>query len=139
MTWAGFLIAATIAALGGAASLLMSGKNPEFAWIAVALSAGTFKATLTAVDAVRPRKFALPGNLPENWLPENWMSYPDGPFDLQQARVEQATCLNNGIRDNARDAETSGEALRNSINTAVLSVAFSGVATILMLLVEQLA
>jgi hypothetical protein len=129
MTWAGFLIAVATAALGGAASLIMSGKHLVFALIALTFSLWMLKAAWIIIDAVRPRKFFLPGNFPENWLRSNWSSHPDGRYDLDEARVEQATGLNNGIHDNAEDAEAYAAALRRSMDQALLALCFSALAT----------
>lgn len=130
MAWGGFVIAIATAAIGGAASLLISGKHLAFALIAILFSGWMFVAAWMIVDAVRPKAYFFPGNVPENWLKENWLSYPTGPYDLHQARVEQATCLNNGIDDNARDAETHANALRRSMDHVLLAIAFAGVSTL---------
>jgi hypothetical protein len=132
MTWAGFLIAVATAAVGGAASLIMSADHLVFALIAIIFAIWMLKAAWIIVDAVRPKKFSLPGNFPENWLRENWFSHPSGPYDLSEARVEQAICLNNGIDDNANDAESHAAALKRSMDHALLALSFSAVSTLLV-------
>ncbi|HEY0313421.1 MAG TPA: hypothetical protein VGC56_13100 [Allosphingosinicella sp.] len=139
MTWAGFLIAVATAAIGGGASLLISGKHLAFALVAIVFSGWIFAAAWMIVDAVRPKHYFFPGNIPENWLPENWLAYPKGPFDLKEARVEQATCLNNGIDDNAEAAETHANALKRSMDHALLAIAFAGVSILGLFIWSALA
>jgi hypothetical protein len=134
MTWAGFLIAVATAAIGGAASLMISGKHLVFAFIVIGFASWIFFAAWISVDAIRPKKYSFPGNVPENWLRENWMCYPTGPYDLAEARVEQAVCLNNGIDDNAQDAESHAKALKRSMDHALLAVAYAGMSTFGVLL-----
>jgi hypothetical protein len=72
--------------------------------------------------------------MPENWLRENWMCHPNGPYDALQASVEQAVCLNNGIDDNAKDAEAHANALKRSMDNALLAVAYAGVSALAILI-----
>jgi hypothetical protein len=120
LTWAGFVITITTATAGGSVTLVLSGKFLPLAVIGALFSALLSISAFLAVRTVRPKKFALPGNLPENWLPEEWE--PDCPIDMKQARIEQARCLNNQIDDNARWAAETAKQLSESMGLALVAV-----------------
>jgi len=117
MSWFSLLVTITIAALGGAATLLVSGRFFYVAMTLLLFSFALLVASFKAVECVRPRLFSFPGNLPENWLPERWQD-PD-KLDIVQARVEQSICLNNAIDDNKRLADAAGRNLQHSINVTI--------------------
>lgn len=125
LTWAGFVLTIAIASIGGSASLAIDGKQLPLAAIS---GAGAILMAISgyyAVRAVRPRKYSMPGNLPQNWLPEHWES--GRTRDFRQARIEQARTINGQIVKNAALAERNATDLNHSIHTAGRAVLLAGV------------
>lgn len=116
MAWAGFLITVGVAAVGGAISLLISKQHLLLAADAAGFAIHVMIAGARAISAVRPAEFCFPGNLPENWLPKNWNVAPAGSDDWNGARREQASDLNNRIKENAKWAKETGLYLKYSID-----------------------
>lgn len=117
--WAGFVITLAVAATGATATIALSGKNLALAVITGLLSVLLSVAAFIAIQVFRPQRFALPGNRPENWLPGEWES--GKARNIQQARIEQARCLNNQIDDNAGWAEQAATRLRLSMDLTAIS------------------
>ena len=120
IAWTGFIITLVIALMGATASIAISGQNFGIAILAGVLSILLSIAAFTATQIFRPAPFALPGNLPENWLPSEWET--GKTRDLTQARIEQARCLNNQINDNKILARKSVYKLISSIKIATISI-----------------
>jgi len=75
--------------------------------------------------------------MPENWLPERWMSARprnDGAYTLQRAKLEQAYCLNQAIRKNKADLDYNAEKLRNSMKLSVTAIIAAGTAVAAILI-----
>ncbi len=125
LTWAGFVITIAIASIGASASLAMTGKAPALSVISALLGVLMAVSGFQAIVSVRPKTFALPGNRPENWLPAEWEK--GRTCDLQQARIEQARCLNNQIDDNAIAAEDAASRMHTSMDLAICGVLLAGI------------
>lgn len=89
MTWAGFLIAVATAAIGGAASLLISGKHLMFTLIAIGFATWIFVAAWITVDSIRPKKYSFPGNMPENWLAKTGCVIQQDPMTSKKLRLSK--------------------------------------------------
>jgi hypothetical protein len=124
MAWAGFLITIAVAATGGALSLVVSGGHYSLAGVAFLFAVNIMAAGISAMDSVRPSDFCFPGNEPANWLPANWDFYPGPSKDVAQARREQASALQNQIKENARWAKESGNKLKRSMDILLFAVMF---------------
>lgn len=118
--WSGFVITLTVASVSATATLGLDGKNLALAVITGLLSGLLAIAALIAVRTIRPLPFHLPGNLPENWLPAEWET--GRKHDMQQARIEQAKCLNNQIDDNAAWANDVAKDMALSMGLTATSV-----------------
>jgi hypothetical protein len=127
MAWAGFLITVASATIAASASLAITGKHLPLAVISGLLSGLLCISAYTAIHCVRPRKFALPGNLPENWLPSEWE--PGKKQNLKQARIEQARCLNSQIEENAEWARLTAIGLHRSMDLACIAILLAAVYT----------
>lgn len=119
LTWAGFLITMSTAAIAGAAALAIEGQH-----FALAVVAGLYAVLIAiagwkAIECARPSTFGLPGNSPINWLPTDWQ--PGQPTDMKQARVEQANAIQNCIVENREWAAKIGAAMRESMNLALIA------------------
>jgi hypothetical protein len=126
MAWAGFMVAAATAALAAAASLVVSGGHTLLAITSLAGAGMLLVSTFLAAKAVRPHKFAFPGNCPENWLPSSWHGHGVNTLDMKQARLEQAHTLQRQIDDNAVWAEKVGKLLQQSMDVAMSTVLLAG-------------
>lgn len=125
--WAGFVITLTLAAVSATATLGLDGKNLALAVIAGLLSILLAISAFIAVRTFRPVPFALPGNCPENWLPEEWQE--GKKRDIKQARIEQAICLNNQIDDNASWAKDVAASMETSMGLTATSVLLAAIYT----------
>lgn len=125
LTWAGFIITLAVASFGASATFATSAGRMPLAIITGLLGILLSVSAYHAVLSVRPSKFALPGNRPENWLPSEWEQgiRPS----LKQARIEQARCLNNQIDDNAAAAAKAAKLMHISIDLTSLAVLVAGV------------
>lgn len=123
--WSGFVITLTLASVSATATLGLDGKNLALAVITGLLSGLLAIAALVAVRTIRPLPFHLPGNCPENWLPKEWES--GRPYDMKQARIEQARCLNNQIDDNAVWAEGVAKDMALSMGLTATSVLLAAI------------
>jgi hypothetical protein len=47
-----------------------------------------------------PRRFCLPGNEPQNWLPETWTDRPGFKRDKKRGRLEQLRVMQSQITQN---------------------------------------
>jgi hypothetical protein len=123
LTFAGFLIATATAALGAGLALLTRVPT-DFTLAAVSLgfALGILAAAAIAMYTIWPRTFAIPGNEPENWLPENWAS-GGNDLTIKRARVEQATCLQDMLKRNAVAARTAAKRMRLSMAVSAACVA----------------
>jgi len=137
LTWSGLLITIAIAAIGAAATLYVSGRYYLLTLVSLLFSSMISIAAFMAIDCVRPKGFHFPGNLPENWLPEEWQGFPGIKHDLRQARLEQSVCLNQAIKQNAALAEQSGSRLRRSMDIALFSILFAAIVGGAALFVEK--
>jgi hypothetical protein len=133
LTFAGFLVAAATAALGGGIAL-MKATNPDpiLAAVAFVFAFGALIGSGLAMVTVWPRKFAIPGNEPINWLPAEWRWQNKG-FSLKEARVEQACCLQEAILKNQRAARKAAELMHWSMYASAGSVAAAGLVLLLIL------
>ena len=127
MAWIGFLITIASATIAASASLAITGKHLPLAVISGLLSGLLCISAYTAIHCVRPRKFALPGNLPENWLPREWEAGKER--SMKQARIEQARCLNSQIEENADWAKITAVGLHRSMDLACLAILLAAVYT----------
>jgi hypothetical protein len=125
LTWAGFVLTIAIASIGACATLAVKGDHLPLAIITGILGVLMAISGFTAILSVRPRRFSIPGNRPENWLPAEWEK--GQKQDLQQARIEQATCLNNQIDDNVALAEGAAGMMHTSMDLAASGVLLAGI------------
>lgn len=133
LTFAGFQIAAATGSLAGGVAL-MTADDPD---LVLAATAFTFALVLLigclfAIATVWPRKFSIPGNEPHNWAPHEWR-WADKGFDLKAARVEQASCLQEGIQKNQRAATRSSRWMHWSMVTTAAAVGTAGISLLLIL------
>lgn len=128
LTWAGFLIAAATAALGGGVALF-NGRHPDLVlgYGSILFGIATLKPAWTAIATVRPSKFGFPGNRPANWLPEEWNCVGTAKDKEQAARTDQARHLDACICDNRDAAEANAKAMHRSFEWALWSVVVAGV------------
>ena len=124
--WSGFVITLASASIGATATIGLSGKNLALAAITGLLSVLLSIAAFAAVQVYRPKLFALPGNLPESWLPAAWEA--GKPRDIKQAYIEQARCLNDQIDDNAGWAKNTAEQLQFSMDLTAISILLAAIA-----------
>ncbi len=124
----GFQIAAATASLGGTVALLFVTPLREYL-IALGFFAalGLIVAAFIAIESVRPANFSFPGNQPENWLPNQWISNAALPGDksLERARIEQCFVLNNAINRNATDMLTNANKVKLSIDITFWTIAMA--------------
>lgn len=120
LSWAGFVVTITMATTAGSITLISSNILLPLAIIGVLLSSLLAISAFLAVGTVLPKKFSLPGNLPENWLPDEWER--GFGHNLAQARIEQARCLNDQIDDNAKWAGETAKQLSESMALALTAV-----------------
>jgi hypothetical protein len=125
LAWSGFLITITLASMGAATALFQAGQMPSLALVVFAFAVLAAGCALVAMDAVRPSKFCFPGNLPSNWLPDEWIT--EGSFDLGHARYEQALALDEMIQKNANWAERAANRLRLSMDLTATALILCGV------------
>jgi len=136
LTFAGFQIASATAALAGGIALIV-GDQKDFT---LALLAGLFSCALLiaagiALSTVRPKEFHFPGNRPGNWLPSQWAGYGIHKLNLTQARIEQASCLETMIADNAASASSQAKLMHQSMDITIWAAAIAaiGLLTIVIL------
>jgi ABC-type multidrug transport system fused ATPase/permease subunit len=122
MAWAGFMITAAIAAFAAAAALVVTKEHMFLSMVTFTLGVALLLSTAIAGSVVRPQKFGFPGNEPKNWLLDQWMCGVGGPHNMAQARVEQATSLQNQIASNAAWAEEVGRKMTASLDLATAAV-----------------
>lgn len=125
LTWTGFVLTLALAVGGGAITLGLSGQQPALAVDGMLLSGLLALSAYYASRSVRPAQFCMPGNEPENWLPTEWA--PGKPRSLRQARIEQATCLNNQIADNKEVAARMARELNLSMSLAFTAIFVAGI------------
>ena len=125
--WSGFVITLTLASVSATATLGIDGRNLALCAIAGLLSVLLAISAWIAVRTFRPTPFALPGNRPENWLPSEWEAGRER--DMQQARIEQARCLNNQIDDNAAWAKSVASDMQLSMSLTSISVLLAAIYT----------
>jgi len=120
LTWGGFLIAAATASLGGGIALLTK-TSPDITLSALALvfAAAILRAAWLAISTVVPASFALPGNHPASWLPNEWECNGTDERKIAQARAEQADHLDVCINENREYAEMNGRIMRHSFRWAL--------------------
>ncbi len=119
MAWNAILVTVTAAVIGGSGAIWLSGKNGLLALIGLIVSAVMLVAIKEATDAVTPTGYDFPGNLPQNWLPENWKCAETGDnCTFKEARLEQAATLNEQIVSNAEYAKIAGESIAQSMRLA---------------------
>jgi hypothetical protein len=127
LTWAGFLIAAATAALGGGVALF-NNHPPDLVlgYGSILFGIAMLKPAWTAIETVRPAKFGFPGNRPGHWLPDEWDCKGTAKEKEQQARTDQATHLDACICDNRDAAEERSRAMHSSFAWALWSVVVAG-------------
>lgn len=124
MAWAALITSGAVAILGGSAALLVTGKSLAVAGVGVIVAMIMGFAILKASDVVRPKDWHFPGNMPSNWAPDQWQCYGEGiSCDLHQAMLEQASLLDEQIRENVDAARRSGEMLKLSMDLAIFAIA----------------
>lgn len=131
LTIAGFEIAAATASLGGGIALAV-GSNADL-WLSLVAVVFAMAMAFSAREAVlsaRPQKFHAPGNSPTGWLPENWLDGATKGYDLTQAKIEQAACLDEAIMGNALDMDAAGARVRKSLTWSIATV---GLAAMILL------
>lgn len=129
LTWGGLLIAAATASLGGGIALLT--KTPPdvgLALLALAFAGAILRAAWLALSTVVPASFALPGNHPCSWLPDQWECSGTDGVKIAQARAEQADHIDACITENRDYAEANGRIMRRSFTWALWTVLVSSVA-----------
>lgn len=129
MTFAGFMIAAATAVLGGSAALVL-GTSPSWALVTIG---GLYAAALMvaggfAVWSARPGLFSIPGNEPACWHPDQWRIGSAGPFTLHQARVEQAQTLQSQVGKNKVDLASRGRVLQRAVFVAFVATSMAAIA-----------
>ena len=128
LVFAGFQVASLTVVTGGIAALI-NNHNPDILLISLAIFflIGLLAATFIAIDTVRPALFSFPGNCPENWLVENWMtpslSYSNATE--RRASVEQVYVLNQSIKTNERDMEQRAKKFQLAIDLTIWTIAAS--------------
>jgi hypothetical protein len=127
LTWAGFLIAAATAALGGGVALF-NGQHPDLVlgYGSILFGIAMLNAAWLAIQTVRPSKFGFPGNQPANWLPEEWDCVGSAKDKEQVARTDQARHLDACISDNRDAAEANAKEMHRSFEWALWSVVVAG-------------
>ena len=134
--WVALLVTVASAVIGGSAALITSGKHYVLAIIGVLVAGGFARAILLAIDVLRPKEWHFPGNLPENWIPEQWQCFVSGAHcDLKQAMLEQCATLNEQIKSNAIDATKGGREVARSMDWALVCVGLGAVAVGIIALV----
>lgn len=126
LTWGGLLVAATTGSLAGGIALI--GKSdPDYLLAALALgfSSAILTACWKALTTVQPKKFCLPGNRPDHWLPANWECVGSARRKLAQARREQAEALASHIEANAAMAKSRAKEMRSSFQIVRWTIAIS--------------
>lgn len=128
LTWAGFLIAAATAALGGGVALF-NNDRPDLVlgYGSIVFGIVMLWPAWTAIKTVRPSKFGFPGNRPGNWLPEEWDCKGTAKEKEQAARTDQARHLDACICDNRDTAEGRAQAMHRSFHWALWTVVIAGV------------
>jgi hypothetical protein len=119
LSFAGLLIGTTTATVGAAIALAIAEK-PKIFLIAIAFTyaSSLLIATFRAVHSFRPKPFSYPGNLPENWLPDQWNFSNSDSRDIKHALVEQCYTLNQATCKNQYDMDHNAKKLKLSINIA---------------------
>ena len=137
LTWGGLLIAAVTAALGGGIALSTKAQ-PDYplAFLALAFAAFMTWGAWSALSTTLPEKFHVPGNLPSNWLPDPARRVVRKEVQLQRSRREQAKCIDDAVRANARRAERRALQLQQTFRIAKWTAAGAGVALLLILTVR---
>lgn len=135
LTWAGFLIAAATAALGGGIALI-SKSAPDYilSVIALAYAGGCLLAAWFAVMTAQPKAFSFPGNRPGNWLPAEWDCVGDDQEKIGCARCDQAKHIDKAIIENAKIAKKHGEDMSLSMAIGFYATLLAGLAIALLIL-----
>lgn len=123
LTIAGFQITSATAALGGGIALAI-GEESDL-WLSVLALLFASIMALCAREAIlsaRPQLFHFPGNRPNGWLPGNWLDGHSRGFTLQQARIEQAACLDEVIEDNAISMRMTGKRVEKSLDWSIIAI-----------------
>ena len=123
MAWAAILVTGSIAIIGASAALLVGGKSLLLAGLGVGISAILGTAIFKATVVFRPKDWHFPGNIPANWAPELWQCHGTATScNIRQAKLEQASSLDEQIRENVQAAKEAGEQLKLSMDLALFSV-----------------
>lgn len=130
LAWSGFVITIAIATIGASGALSLEGKHVALAVLTGFMAVGFAVSAFFAIDSVRPRDFAFPGNQPRNWLPHEWIE--PGDHSEKRALVEQAMTLDYQIAENVTLAAAIGNGLQWSIDIAFWTVALSAVVALLL-------
>ena len=131
------ITSATAALAGGIA--LATSKAPDWwlAGLAIGFAIGMSVAAYKAISSVRPQEFHVPGNRPQAWLPDNWMGGAAHGFAIEQARIEQAACLDHEIEENKRLMKDAARKVRCSIDWWVGLVFVAAIILVGILLVRE--
>jgi len=130
LNWSRLQIGSATAAFGVTLGFLA--KVPPDYWLAsISLIFGFLMvvAGWHAIQAARPDKlFDLPGNTPENWVPDTNMPQEKKSEIIERCRREQAECLTTQIAFNADIAKRRGEKMDCSYEwmKAALILALAG-------------
>ncbi len=89
-TIAGLQLTVATTSLAAYFSIVSGTSKIGLSGYAFALGAGMFILAFISLLSVWPKRFGLPGNEPENWLPNNWKYQKR---TLKWGKVEQAECL----------------------------------------------
>ncbi|WP_293967752.1 hypothetical protein [Sphingomonas sp.] len=129
MTFAGFLIAAATAAIGGVVALILSDK-PDWSVVTIGTSYSLLMVVASgcAIWSAKPGPFSFPGNEPSCWHPDQWHAGASGPHDLHQARVEQAVTLQSQLGKNKRSLAKNSRWMRVAMALAFLATLAGAVA-----------
>lgn len=88
---------------------------------------GLFLAASLSIASIWPQRISIPGNEPQNWLPEHW---PEGRRTLKSAKLEQAKILQSQIHGNRKVAMRKAILQRASITCAFAVSLISAIAWI---------
>ena len=134
LTWAGFLIAAATAALGGGVALFNNSQSDLIlGYASILFGCSVLRGAWVAIKTVRPGKFAFPGNHPANWLPCEWNCVGSDENKQMIARTDQAKSLENCICENRDLAAAKARSMNASFGWTLWSVVAAG---LLLIMVE---
>lgn len=122
LTLAGFLAAAVVALIGGAATLMLSTPSQHFlGYTALITALGLLGATGLAVFAARPVAWSSPGTRPEIWVSDIKGQKAE---DIRLA--ELAADIERKTEENATAMSGHGKALNIALLIAIGSLALGG-------------